>query len=664
MNTDHWYVRGIRFTMRYFSWLAPRSSQTEKKLKRYFNDQYVDTLRFTGLDVNPQHIFVFSSACALFVFCGLCVLDMCIIVWYGFDVQNLDVLTLVLMMVSTVGLPVCTMNLLAMYPKSYAKYTVIHSLGDTPEILSYLVMYLKLVPNLENSVKFAASESSTTLARGLRKMLWDMEIRVYQGIDDAVTSFAIRWGQWSEYFKRALHLIRSSIQERDEASRVITLNRALDVTLEGTREMMTQFATRLHQPIMVMYSLGIMIPLSLVAMLPAAGLIGLNITIFQVFFLYDLLLPLIVFLYLRRILLSRPATFHPPSIPPTHPEVRYVKKRQKAVLCVVSGLVTSLPGVLYVGLPLTSLDPSSLPPPLAYLLDPHGLNALMPITLFFLWGLTMAVTLYCLWVYHPYKKIRDQVKQIEREFGDALYILGKRLAEEKSPEESFVYTAHMMEGTRIAGVFNQTGYNLAAMHTTIRDALFSEEYGSLRHVYSERVHALLRLFVEGIQKSQRAVSISLIKIADHLKELQAVETTIRETLSTLTSTLRSTAALFAPLIAGVTLAITKLISTIVSSLHGTVPADELTDQQTMLSSVASTFTLENIRPEVFVLVIGIYVMELVMLLTRLTNGIDEGDDTPAFLYSLGRVLPVAMGVFTVTIIVGQFLFSQILHSVV
>ena len=113
-----------------------------------------------------------------------------------------------------------------------------------------------------------------------------MEIRIYHGIDDALTDFADQWGRWSEYFKRALHLIRSSIQERDEASRMVTLNRALDVALDGTQEMMNKFANSLHQPAMVIYSIGIMIPLALVAMLPAAGLVGLKITIFQVFFLY------------------------------------------------------------------------------------------------------------------------------------------------------------------------------------------------------------------------------------------------------------------------------------------------------------------------------------------------------------------------------------------
>jgi len=172
----------------------------------------------------------------------------------------------------------------------------------------------------------------------------------------------------------------------------------------------------------------------------------------------------------------------------------------------------------------------------------------------------------------------------------------------------------------------------------------------------------MRLFVEGIQKSQRAVSTSIIRIADHLKELQEVEHKIKDTLYSLTSTLRGTSAIFAPLIAGVTLAITKLISNILHSLAGKIPTETMSGSS-VLSTVADSFTIENVRPEYFVLVIGIYVIELVFLLTRFTNGIDEGDDKATYMYSLGKMMPTAVAVLTFTVILGQMLFSSIVRTI-
>jgi len=658
MRDEHWFEKISDFSKKYFSWLVHDNEKTRNKLKKYFSKDYIDNLNFSGLQVEPYSILLIAYAGAFLSFMIFFIIDLSIIFSYGFNIFNIDMFTVILMCSVTVIFPLIVMNMLANYPKTYSKYMKIHSLGDIPEILSYLVMYLKLVPNLENSVKFTATESSTSLAYDLRKMLWDMEIRIYHGIDDALTSFATQWGKWSEYFKRALHLIRSSIQEKEEASRIVTLNRALDVALDGTKDMMNKFANKLHQPTMVIYSIGIMIPLALVAMLPAAGLVGLKITIFQVFFLYDVILPTFIFFYTRKILLSRPATFNPPNIPKDHPDLIKINKKRRFLISVVSGFIVALPGIFFMVLPFV-MPTGSSNKILNFIVDPNGLNSYFPVTLFIIWGVAVSVSSYTISVYYKYKKIRDNIKQIETEFSDALYILGKRISEEKSPEESFMYAATTMEGSKIAEVFSKTGYNLTAMHTNLREALFSTEFGSLKYVYSDRIKAIMRLFVEGIQKSQRAVSISIIRIADHLKELQAVEKKIKDTLFSLTSTLRSTVAVFAPLIGGVTLAITKLISSILGDLSGGFASEAIPGSTPSFLKVTESFTLDNVRPEYFVLVIGIYIIELVFLLVRFTNGIDEGDDKATYMYSLGKMMPTSIIVFSITVILGQILFSSL-----
>jgi len=657
----HWFERGICFSKKYFSWIVADNKKTKEKIDRYFTKEYMRHLYYTGMEVEPINILSFAYATGFLTFIFALIINIIIIASYGFNVYLIDSFTLILMFSTSVFLPLLSINIIASYPKTYSHYVKIHSLGDIPEIISYLVMYLKLVPNLENSVKFAASESSTPLSKDLKKMLWDMEIRIYHGINDAISSFAGYWGQFSDHFKRSLHLIRSSVQEKNESQRFITLNRSLDVALDGTREMMNKFANKLHQPTMFIYSIGIMIPLSIIAMLPAAGLIGLNITIFQVFFLYDVILPLVIFFYTRKILLSRPATFNPPKIPNDHPDLIKINKKKRLIISFIFGFIVSLPGIIFLFLPYVYSNSTNQI--IRFIISDNGLNNYFPVTLFIIWGFTLFISTYAISVYRPYKKIRDDIKQIEKEFGDALYILGKRISEEKSPEESFVYTAKTMEGSKISEVFNQTAYNLTAMHTNIKDSLFNSEYGSLKHVYSDRIRAIMKLFVEGIQKSQKAVSISIIRIADHLKELQQVENRIKDSLYSLTSTLRSTSAVFAPLIAGVTLAITKLITTIIESMSGKLSSDVLGGSNSVLYSVANSFTLENIRPEFFTLVVGIYIIELVFLLTRFTNGIDEGDDKVEYMYMLGRVLPTATLVLTVTVVVSQILFSSIIRNI-
>ncbi len=629
-----WFEKGCKFSAKKFSWIVGDVKKFREKAEKSVSKEFIDSLNFTGLDVEPYEVLIFSYAGAIACFIFAIILDTFIMAFYGFSIEQAGYITIIMMIGITVGLPILALQFLSEYPKAKARYMKIHSLGDIPEVLSYIVMYLKLIPNLENALRFAARESKTSLGNDLKKLIWDLEVRIHKSIDDAITFFANVWGKWSDYLKRALHLVRSSVHERNEGERIVTLDRSLDVVLEGTKSTMIDFANKLHQPTLVIYSIGVMIPLALVAMAPAAALVGIRITIFHIFLLYDITLPVILFLYIRKVLLSRPATFNPPVVPAHHPDVEKINKRENLISALIVGIVIALPGIFFMILPVSGVIGSVAD-------FANKINVYFPVTLFILWGITAGVSLYCLRTYTAYKKIRDDIKEMEKEFADSLYVIGKRISEGRPAEEAFSYASETLKGSKIGEVFKKTAFNLLSMRMSINEVLFDKKFGSLKHVFSDRIRAVMRLFVEGVKKSYVAAGVAIIKIADHLKQLQEVEKGIRNALGTLTSTLRSTAIIFAPMIAGVTLGITKLIYHIVKSIKEIEP---------------TKFAVENVRPEYFVLVIGIYIIQLVFLLTRFANGIDEGDDKIQYMYTLGTSLPTAVAFFSIVTIFSMIIF--------
>lgn len=647
-----WFEHLCRTAGQHFAWLVGDLDAFQRQARHSVSDEFMDALNFTGLQVEPYQVLLCSYAGALLAALTALLLDVLILAFYGFSLSATGGLTLVLLVAITLGFPLAALQFLSEYPKSLARHMKVHSLGDIPEVLSYMVMYLKLVPNMEDGLRFAARESNTSLGKDLRKLIWDLEVRVYHSVDDAVTAFADMWGKWSDYLKRALHLVRSAVRENSQDARNMTLNRSLTLVMEGTKSSMTSFAQRLHQPTLVIYSIGVMIPLALIAMMPAASLVGLQLSLMHIFLLYDILLPLALFAYIRRVLLSRPATFNPPSIPDDHPDVAGVNKRANLVSAAGVGAAIALPGVVFMLLPFFSFQGTVL----SFLAKPAsqgGLNEYFPVTLFILWGIAAAVGLYCLGTYRPYKKIRDEIKTMEREFADSLYVIGKRITEGKPAEDAFQYASQTLKGSQMGSMFARTAFNLTALRTNLREALFNGEYGSLKHVYSDRIRAVMRLFIEGVQKSHEAAGNAIVKIAEHLKQLQDVEKSIRQSLGTLTSTLKSTATIFAPMIAGVTLGITKLISVVLNNMDlSGVPEDTALGGLSGLSGVSF-----DVRPEYFVLVIGIYVIELIFLLIRFANGIDEGDDKIEYMYSLGQALPTAVAFFSLVTILAMFMFG-------
>lgn len=544
----------------------------------------------------------------------------------------LDGATAALLVLCAGAVPILAFVYVGGHPARRAAYTRVHSLGDVPEVVSYIVMSMKLNPNMERAMAFAARNSRRQLARDVRKLMWDMQIRAYDSMDDALSSFAGRWGGYSDHFRRAVFIIKSSTCERDEAMRTISLNRALEVVLLGTKSLMSDFSARLHAPTLILYSIFVMVPLALVAMLPAAAVVGIRANPVELFLLYDLLFPLVTLVYAHSILMRRPAAFAPPDIPGDHP----LASGRPRWIWAVAGLVA---GANICGLSII-VPQEALP---------------LPPSIWILWGITAAISIYCFFAYRPYKKVRDEIVAMEAEFADSLFVLGRRMSEGRPPEEGFEYTARLVSGTAIGKAYARASFNIRCLRASLRDAVLDETYGAFSCVYSDRIRATISMLVETSGMSGEVAGSSIIKLADHLKELQDIEEEIRRMLFTMTSMLKTTCVAFAPLIAGVTLALSGSVSDIIARTAADMRG--LPESARAYFPMVPEFTAPSVSQADFTLIVGVYLILLVIILLRFVDGIEHGDDLQEFLYGTGTVLPVSVGVFSVTTAVAGAVFN-------
>jgi hypothetical protein len=500
------------------------------------------------------------------------------------------------------------------YPGWRAERERVLSAGEVPMLVSYMAMAMKVRPNLERAAQFAAENLRGALGRSMRKHLSNACLRVHASVDEALLKFADFWGKWYDDLKRSLHLIRSSVLERSEARRLNVLDMSLDISLQGMRERMQGFAAGLHLPTLLIYSIGVLLPLVLVAVLPVLSAIGICASTWHVFIIYCVILPASVWGLSRWALAKRPAAFLPIEVPNEANRIR------AATSAVAIGLAAASPAII-----------RAFGPKVPEIICSFSI----------LWGITLSMVAYLYLTTTRAYELRTSIKQIEDEFCDSLVQLGNQITEGCPAERAFERVAISLQGTKIADVFLRASNNIKIGGMGLRAALFDAEEGALKHVHSRTIHDSLRMLVDIVERSTKAAGDAILRISNHLNGLKQVEADIRKSLGEVVTSMRSVALFFAPLIAAAT-----------SSLQGA------------LSSKSSVVPFLNAgaspSPPVFLLAVGLYVITLVLTLISYATEIEFGDDRLLKRVMIARGLPVAVAVFTTSAFMSGLLLAAII----
>lgn len=214
-------------------------------------------------------------------------------------------------------------NYVQKFPLAAAEVEKTRALTYVPEIIGYMIMSMKLVPNLEKAVEFAADHGRGKIAEDFRKIMWEVQLGVHTSLSSALDDLAYRWGKFSSEFKTGLMMIRSSVLETTEAKRYQILDKTMTEVLDSIRNKMEQYARSLSQPTIILFYIGVLLPLILIIILPVGSAFT-NQPMAQPFFLvivYNIAIPIAAILFARNVLKKRPPTYEPPVIPEDSPLV-------------------------------------------------------------------------------------------------------------------------------------------------------------------------------------------------------------------------------------------------------------------------------------------------------------------------------------------------------
>lgn len=552
-------------------------------------------------------------------------------------------------------------------PRRLAKSWRLKASSQMVPAILYIVVYMKHTPNLERAVGFAAEHIGEPLSLDLKKVFYDVEIGRYSSIKQSLDAYLQTWIEDAPEFIESFHLIESSLYEPQEVRRIAILEKSLQVILDGVYEKMLKYTREIRSPLTNIYMLGIILPTLGLALLPLAStLVGGAIQWHHIFVIFNLIVPFFVFYMTSEVLLKRPGGHGEASVLEKNPNYPMFTSKKPwvisaliAIPLIILGLLPFLFQIDFVtstlniksdytfqelGIPFfeqTKLFDFKTNPENGKTVGPFGPVALL-LSLF----IPLGVALFFAMSYKAKTRVliksRNETKALEQEFTNSLFQLGNRLGDGTPAEIAFAKVAHSTQGQKTQSFFSLVSQNIQQFGMSLDQAIFSPQRGAIIYYPSALIATSMRILIESAKKGLKVASRSLMSISEYVKNIQKITERLRDLLAEIVSDMKSNMTFLAPLLAGIVIGLASMITSILNQLEGLVGvgggAQELGGFGS-ISSITNIFQVSTMIPPYFVQVsIGLYIVQIVFILTKALVTVDSGKDPLEEKYQLARNL--------------------------
>lgn len=596
-------------------------------------------LDFCNLNIEPSHVY------SGFIFILLATILLSIAATGILYLLYFDTASIIkyILLISITGFSLA--YYVFIYPSLLAKKVRVEASAEIVQAILYMAIGLRHIPNLESAVTFASVNLSGPMGRDLRKLLWDIYNGRYNKIEDALDNFSMKWKFENKEFSQAIDLLKISTLETTERDKII--DRAVTLILQSNMERMNEYARELKNPITIINGLGILLPVITLLIFPILGLIMPTLVKPYVLVIaYNILLPALVFWFMKNTLDKRPYGFHVTDIS-EHPEASKIgnvsfmfnnNRIQVPLLpfAIVIFSVISLPAIIGM-FEITS--ETALTTRLLY-----GLQIF--------WGMTIAIIFYTIFSTNKNKKIKKEIEEIESEFGEAMFMLSSNMRRGQPLEMSLRKTSERLKDQKIYGLFQKIIDTMNLLGTTFKDAVFNEKYGVIKYYPSRIIKNTLKIVSESSTKGFSVTASTLTAISQYLKNVHEVDEHLKELLEEVTSSMQLMSSILVPLTAGVIVGLSSIVIRIimfVASLFAQLPIEESGKLPIFGSNLQSMMPIEAM-----LLVVGFYMVELLISLNIFRIQIERGSDTIEMGYSIGTNLISGAIIFTISVIIIHF----------
>lgn len=629
-------------------------------------DEHEDAIRLMDWDIEPDQIVPAATLLALII---LPVSFMLLLVPMPTIFKFFFIL-----------LPIIGFFYIVKYPKLSAQQKLIESSEGLVLSILYMVVYMRHSPNLEGAVSFAARHLKGPVSDDLKGIMWELDIRKYDSITEGLEVYMDRWKPYNKGFVESLSLLKSSINSPTNAKRIEVLNKAVDTLLDSTRSQMNSFARELKMPIMVLHGIGILLPVLGIILFPlVANFMGGDNMGIYLSFLYNFLLPVIVYALLRTLMTQRPMSFSAAAgdVRQGKPTINFeVAGREFEISMFFVSVPLFIAMIIWPGIHYYEIFFG----PASFASDPGTLEIFREA--FLLLAITIPTGFHLIYGYDDNIELQEKTEAIEREFPKALFELGNALEKGKPIERAVDDAAQKAGELNVSELFQGISYNIKQYGDTFYDAVFHRERGVIQNYPSQLISTTLEIVAEATTKGTQTASASILSISDYLVNIQETQERLEELMGDTMSSVSFLGYILAPVISGIAVGMGATISTAFSTIGdvfsgtsenvsapsggGSAPTGGLGGGGggAGATGLVSLFKVESsLPPGVLQLVVGFYIIQISYLIAALIVKLKEGDNPVRFKVTVGKIFIVSSVLYVIVVIIIVSVFGSIIAGV-
>jgi hypothetical protein len=639
----NWYEKLCYFSRK----IIPIKFST-KKLK--------ESVIFSNLNILPEEVISLSIFSFLFFF------FISTILYFLFT----DIGVLVF------SLPFGITYFLYSYPDFKAKVNKIQTKGESIKIITYLVLYLEYTPNFEAALDFAAKRVKGILSDDLKKIVWEVRIGQASTLREAIEKYVPKWLQWDENFVRALIMLFSVTYITSSEERKKILNKTLNFILEKNLEETKIYVEKIRGPITLLFMFGLLLPSLGLVLFPLVS-VFLHFTVKPAYIIigYLVILPLFNLFLISRLISLRPGAFLIIDISkhPKLPPYNYFNFKNY--------LIPILPFVLLLFISISYFG-------IVHFIDFYSQyykyyeikqrveelirkeNEITIENLFYAFNIPIAfgLSIFLFFYLNSFQKvkIRKEIKDIENDLPNFLTIMGNFLENGYPLESSIEKTKEEYERL---GMKEKTGYkfcDLISKKIRAGEDVQTAFLESINFFPSVLLEETSRLLLETVKKSVRSAG-SLIKVyGRYIENIFQADFRLKELLSEVRGNLKMQAQTLLPIINAIIAATGVFIINMLSMLSGWFKKLEsigLVGFSDVINILVSDFR-KVIPLTIMQTVLGVYTAIIIILMSFLLSGIENGFDVTARDNEISENLKIGLLTFFMTSIISLVLFYKIL----